>query len=71
VRDAVRLVKLFKANGFTLYRETNHLIFRCPCGHAQVACPKSPRGGRRSIENTTAQIKRTRRACTTEEDANA
>jgi hypothetical protein len=64
VRDATRLVNLFKEKGFTLHRHTNHLIWNCPCGHAQVTSPKTPGEGR-AMKNIESQIARTLRGCTT------
>ena len=62
------MAKLLMAYGFVLARETNHQIWRCPCGHAQITTNTTPSRGRADA-NATAQIKRTRRACKIEKDA--
>jgi hypothetical protein len=62
MRARSALTRTFERAGFTLVRHTNHAIWRCPCGHAQLAAPGTPGKGR-SIANTTAEIARTLRAC--------
>lgn len=64
------LYKAFEAAGFTLVRCTGHAIWRCPCGHAQVASPTSPGYGRSSA-NSKALIARTLRACTPQQQRRA
>jgi hypothetical protein len=61
------MVKLFEKSGFTLARDKNHQIWRCPCGHASVTTGKTVGGGRGNT-NAALQIRRTLRACKTEEE---
>lgn len=56
------LDRLFEAHGFTLVRHTKHKIWRCPCGHAQIASSSSRHGGR-GDQNAKALLARTRRRC--------
>lgn len=63
MRDVDELVKLFRANGFTLARKTKHQIWDCPCGHARITFAVSPGKGNRSNQNTKAILKRTLRQC--------
>lgn len=62
MRPQSSLHREFERAGFTLVRWSKHLIWRCPCGHAQVVTPASPGEGR-SAYNTTALLARTVRAC--------
>lgn len=62
MRARSTLTLVFERAGFTLARMTNHAIWRCPCGHTQVTAPTTPGRGR-SMDNTTAQIARTLKAC--------
>lgn len=62
MRSVSALVKLFRENGFTLLRQTNHQIWRCPCGHTQIVSSGSPSGGR-GDHNCKARIRRTLREC--------
>lgn len=64
MRQVDELVKLFKQEGFTLARHTNHMVWNCPCGHTRVTTPGSPGKNNRSDENTRALMRRTLRACT-------
>jgi hypothetical protein len=67
MRSATALVKLFEQNGFTLARAKNHLVWHCPCGHAMITTGKTGsdcRGG----HNASAQIRRTLKACNTQEE---
>jgi hypothetical protein len=61
------MVKLFQEHGFTLVRNKNHQIWACPCGHHRITTTGSPCGGR-GDNNAKAQIRRTLRACKTQED---
>ncbi len=62
MKDADELVKLFKANGFTLARNHNHQIWRCPCKHIQITIPKS--GGKgRGHGNAASKLRREARIC--------
>lgn len=56
------LYAAYERAGFTLVRWANHAIWRCPCGHAQLASPTSPGKGR-SVNNCKGDITRTLRAC--------
>ena len=62
MRDVKKLVKLFEENGFTLARQRNHMIWRCPCGHAQITVPTSP-GKPTNLTAGVAYLNRTKRAC--------
>lgn len=62
MRRGGSLTKVFEEAGFTFVRQTNHQIWRCPCGRHQIATHCSPCGGR-GVENALAQIRRTRRQC--------
>jgi hypothetical protein len=68
VKSAKDLVRLFEEKGFTLARDKNHRVWRCPCGHATVTVAKSSGGGRGEI-NAQLQLKRTLRVCLTKKDA--
>lgn len=56
------LYAAYEEAGFTLVRWSNHLIWRCPCGHAQITSPATPGKGR-VAQNSAADIARTLRAC--------
>lgn len=62
MKDLKALVKLFEENGFTLVRHRKHMIWRCPCGHAQLTVPSSP-GKPTNLHAGAGGIKRTKRAC--------
>ncbi len=62
MRDVKALVSLFEQNGFTLARKRNHMVWRCQCGHAQLAVPSSP-GKPTNLTAGAAAIRRTLRAC--------
>lgn len=64
------VTRAFEKAGFTLVRHNNHPIWRCPCGHTQVAASGSPGRGR-ATANTMAQITRTLRACTPQQRSKA
>jgi hypothetical protein len=50
--------KVAKAHGWTIERRrNNHLTWRAPSG-AKVFLPSTPSGGRRSIENSLALLRR-------------
>jgi hypothetical protein len=59
------LFRRFERAGFILVRCTNHAIWRCPCGHAQVTTPCTPGKGR-STDNCESLLARTLRACSTQ-----
>jgi len=63
MRQVSELIRAYKAAGFTLVRSKKHLIFQCPCGHAQLV-DTSTRCGGRGGTNAKARIARTLRACT-------
>lgn len=56
------LDRLFREFGFELVRYSKHKIWRCPCGHAQIASSGSRHGGR-GDRNAKALLARTRRRC--------
>lgn len=62
MNNLVALDRAFTKARFTLVRQANHKIWRCPCGHAQITSSGSRHGGR-GFENAMAQIARTLRAC--------
>jgi hypothetical protein len=62
MRRGGSLVADFEAAGFTLARQKNHQVWRCPCGRHQVVTHCSPCGGR-AHANALAQIARTLREC--------
>lgn len=41
-RSTSRIIRLLIERGWTYIRDTgkNHCLYRCPCGHHQVAAPK-------------------------------
>jgi hypothetical protein len=63
MNNLTALDRLFSAAGFTLVRHTNHKIWRCPCGHTQMASSSSRHGGR-GDQNAKALLARILRACT-------
>lgn len=62
MRARSALVAAFERAGFTLIRQRKHMVWRCPCGHAQVTCPSTPGRGR-STDNSHGNLARTLRAC--------
>jgi hypothetical protein len=62
------LFEAFERAGFSMVRRRNHVIWRCPCGHAQIPSCGSPGRGR-AYANAVAQIARTLRACNPERKA--
>ena len=62
MNNLVALDRLFHEFGFTLVRHHKHKIWRCPCGHAQIASSGSRHGGR-GDQNAKALMARVRRAC--------
>jgi hypothetical protein len=62
MRDISALVQTFREAGFTLVREKNHQIWRCPCGHTQMTSSLSQHGGR-GDQNARARIARALKIC--------
>lgn len=62
MRSITAIDHMMTAAGFTLVRQSNHRVWRCPCGHAQITSHCSPCGGR-GDQNMKAKLARTVRAC--------
>lgn len=62
MKSVTALVKLFSENGFTLARQTNHMVWRCPCGRHQITSSGTHCEGR-GDNNAKALMKRTLRKC--------
>lgn len=70
MNDLTALDRAYTEAGFSLVRSRNHKIWRCPCGHTQIASSNSRHGGR-GDQNAKALITRTLRACTPRQRSNA
>jgi hypothetical protein len=57
------LFKRFEGAGFTLVRKSNHAIWRCPCGHAQLTTPRTPGLGGRGLDNCYSELSRALKIC--------
>lgn len=62
MRSSSALANLFERAGFRLVRSGRHLIWRCPCGHAQLTTPATPGKGR-SIQNSAGDLARALKVC--------
>lgn len=62
MRNITALNKAFEAAGFTLLRTKHHQIWKCPCGHTQMASSGSQHGGR-GDQNARARLGRILREC--------
>jgi hypothetical protein len=62
MRTKTALLRHLLKEGFTLVRQTNHAIFRCPCGHQQISLSLTHQEGR-SDQNDRALIARVLREC--------
>jgi hypothetical protein len=60
--SVTEMLDIFLTAKFTLIREKNHPIFRCPCGHRQVSTSNSHCGGRGST-NARLLVRRVLRQC--------
>lgn len=62
MRDRVAMAQEHLKAGFTLVRQTKHMVWRCPCGHTQLYDTTSNCGGSGHI-NALTRIRRTLREC--------
>ena len=70
MNNLVALDLAFDKAQFTLARQRNHKIWRCPCGHHQATSSHSRHGGR-GDQNARALIRRILRQCKTCEKCEA